>query len=92
MKTDNELAVIEDRNFTGKFRKEFKRTFCWSGNGASNRRGGYEFAGVSNLPGRRSQMLTRSIHTTTNNNNVQQSIEVIPLSAISNVQQVNKRD
>ncbi|OXU28377.1 hypothetical protein TSAR_002231 [Trichomalopsis sarcophagae] len=81
---------------SGKFRREFKRTFCCPRGGGSHNRAVYRMAGMSKNPlsgGCRSLMLatttcanyhTRSIHTTFNNNNNLQhcSTEIVPLSAV----------
>lgn len=77
-------------NVTGKFRKEFRRTFCCPG-GISGGRGAYKMARGGSNPGARSNTTTRS-QPTNNNNNVQQSTEVIPLSGISIPQQTEKRN
>ncbi|XP_011162112.1 orexin receptor type 1 [Solenopsis invicta] len=70
---------------SGKFRKEFKRTFrCSHKSGACAQKRGY-VPGITDPLKQRSQNYKRSIHTTSNNNNVPQSTEVIPLSAIINV-------
>ncbi|XP_036147763.1 orexin receptor type 2 isoform X3 [Monomorium pharaonis] len=68
---------------SGKFRKEFRRTFRCSHKGrtCAHKRG--YVAGISDPLKQRSRNYTRSIHTMSNNNNVQQSTEVIPLSAIN---------
>jgi len=74
----------------GKFRKEFKRTFpCSHNDETCIHKRGY-VAGVSDPLKQRSQNYTRSIHI--NNNNVQQSTEVIPLSAIINIPQNEKQE
>ncbi|KZC09016.1 PREDICTED: orexin receptor type 1-like [Dufourea novaeangliae] len=76
---------------SGKFRKEFKRTFrCTRGNGSRVQRGGY-LASSSNLP--RIKTRTTTIRTTLkNNNNVQRNTEIIPLSAVTSVQPNEKHD
>ncbi|XP_043267126.1 orexin receptor type 2-like [Venturia canescens] len=76
---------------SGKFRKEFKRAFCCASSRRNDHRGVYKFTGTSDLASRRSQMLTRSINTTTNKN-LRQSVELIPLGSIMNVEQIDKRD
>ncbi|RLU20260.1 hypothetical protein DMN91_006867 [Ooceraea biroi] len=75
-----------------KFRKEFKHTFRCSHSGGNyvHRRG--HVMGISDPLKQRSQTCTRSMHTLSNNNNVQQSTEVIPLSAIINVPQNEKQE
>ncbi|XP_011343395.1 orexin receptor type 2 isoform X1 [Ooceraea biroi] len=77
---------------SGKFRKEFKHTFRCSHSGGNyvHRRG--HVMGISDPLKQRSQTCTRSMHTLSNNNNVQQSTEVIPLSAIINVPQNEKQE
>ncbi|KYQ55426.1 Orexin receptor type 2 [Trachymyrmex zeteki] len=76
---------------SGKFRKEFMRTFQCSHNGRTcAHKSGY-VTGISNSLKQRSRNYTRSIHTMSNNNNVQQSTEVIPLSAIINIAQNNEK-
>ncbi|XP_012253675.2 orexin receptor type 2-like isoform X2 [Athalia rosae] len=75
---------------SGKFRKEFRRTFCCpTRGGGSNGRGAYKLARGGSTPGFRSNTNTRSQQT--NNNNVQQSTEVIPLSAVSSHLHTEKR-
>ncbi|XP_012283807.1 orexin receptor type 2-like, partial [Orussus abietinus] len=70
---------------SGKFRKEFKRTFCCTRDGSPHRRRPYTFTDVSNAHGPRGNLLTRSLHMVTiNNNNIRQTTEVIPLSAVTN--------
>ncbi|KAL0103113.1 hypothetical protein PUN28_017445 [Cardiocondyla obscurior] len=79
---------------SGKFRKEFRRTFRCSHNSRTcSHKRGYVTSAVGPLK-YRSQNHTRSIQTTilSNNNNVQQSTEVIPLSAIINVSQNEKQE
>ncbi|XP_033336951.1 orexin/Hypocretin receptor type 1 isoform X1 [Megalopta genalis] len=75
---------------SGKFRKEFKRTFrCTRGNGSRAQRG--YLASSSNLA--RIKTRTTTIRTTfKNNNNVQRNSEIIPLSAITSIQQNEKHD
>ncbi|XP_032665474.1 orexin receptor type 2-like isoform X1 [Odontomachus brunneus] len=75
---------------SGKFRKEFKRTFrCFPNSRTCAYKHGY-VTGVLDPLKQRSRTNTRSIHTMSNNNNVQQSTEVIPLSAIINMPQNEK--
>ncbi|XP_014485900.1 PREDICTED: orexin receptor type 2-like [Dinoponera quadriceps] len=75
---------------SGKFRKEFKRTFRCSRNGkACAHKRGYVTSVLDPLK-QRSRTNTRSINTLSNNNNVQQSTEVIPLSAIISMPQNEK--
>ncbi|KAG5325576.1 OX2R protein, partial [Pseudoatta argentina] len=76
---------------SGKFRKEFRRTFRCSHNGGTcAHKSGY-VTGISDPLKQRSRNYTRSIHTMSNNNNVRQSTEVIPLSAIINIAQNNEK-
>ncbi|KYM82895.1 Orexin receptor type 2 [Atta colombica] len=77
---------------SGKFRKEFKRTFRCSHNcgGTYVHKSGYVTV-ISDPLKQRSRNYTRSIHTMSNNNNVRQSTEVIPLSAIINIAQNNEK-
>ncbi|XP_012060050.1 PREDICTED: orexin receptor type 1-like [Atta cephalotes] len=76
---------------SGKFRKEFKRTFRCSHNGGTcAHKSGYVTV-ISDPLKQRSRNYTRSIHTMSNNNNVRQSTEVIPLSAIINIAQNNEK-
>ncbi|XP_018374604.1 PREDICTED: orexin receptor type 1-like [Trachymyrmex cornetzi] len=76
---------------SGKFRKEFRRTFRCSHNGGTCvHKSGY-VTGISDPLKQRSRNYTRSIHTMSNNNNVRQSTEVIPLSAIINIAQNNEK-
>ncbi|EFN76143.1 orexin receptor type 2 [Harpegnathos saltator] len=74
---------------SGKFRKEFKRTFWCSRNSriGAHKRG---YASVLDPLKQRSRINTRSTHTVSNNNNVQQSTEVIPLSAVINMSHSEK--
>ncbi|KAL6259922.1 hypothetical protein P5V15_009832 [Pogonomyrmex californicus] len=77
---------------SGKFRKEFKRTFRCSHNGGTDVQKRRYVAGISDPFKQRSRNYTRSIHTMSNNNNVQQSTEIIPLSAIINAPQNVKQE
>ncbi|KAH0945928.1 hypothetical protein HN011_007565 [Eciton burchellii] len=76
---------------SGKFRKEFKRTFRCSHNGGNcvHKRG---HVGITDPVKQQSRTYTRSIHTLSNNNNVQQSTEVVPLSAVIHVPQNEKQE
>ncbi|KAM0732305.1 hypothetical protein ACS0PU_001847 [Formica fusca] len=75
----------------GKFRKEFKRNFRRFHNKTCIHKREYN-TDISNPLKQRSRTYTRSVHTLSNNNNVQQSTEVIPLSAIINIPQSNKQE
>ncbi|XP_011049457.1 PREDICTED: orexin receptor type 1-like [Acromyrmex echinatior] len=76
---------------SGKFRKEFRRTFRCSHNGGTCvHKSGY-VTGISDPLKQRFRNYTRSNHTMSNNNNVRQSTEVIPLSAIINIAQNNEK-
>ncbi|CAD1476997.1 unnamed protein product [Heterotrigona itama] len=73
-----------------KFRKEFRRTFRCSRESNTRIQRGY-LASTSNLPRIKSRTMT--IRTTfKNNNNLQRNTEIIPLSAITSVQQNEKHD
>ncbi|CAK9821037.1 Orexin receptor type 2 [Anthophora plagiata] len=75
---------------SGKFRKEFRRTFrCVQGSSSRMQRG--YLASTSNLP--RIKARSTTIRTTfKNNNNVQRNTEIIPLSAVTSAQQNEKHD
>ncbi|XP_043581175.1 orexin receptor type 2-like isoform X1 [Bombus pyrosoma] len=75
---------------SGKFRKAFRRTFrCARENGSRIQRG--YLASTSNFP--RIKSRTTTIRTTfKNNNNLQRNTEIIPLSAITTIQQNEKHD
>ncbi|XP_046739134.1 orexin receptor type 2-like isoform X1 [Diprion similis] len=77
---------------SGKFRKEFRRTFCCPGGGGSSGRGAYKMARGGSTPCHRSNTNNTRSQPTNNNNNVQQSTELIPLSAVTNPQKNDKRD
>ncbi|XP_012152840.1 orexin receptor type 2 isoform X3 [Megachile rotundata] len=75
---------------SGKFRKEFRRTFRCAQESSSRIQRGY-LASTSNLA--RIKSRTTTIRTTfKNNNNVQRTTEIVPLSAITSVQQNEKHD
>ncbi|OAD62416.1 Orexin receptor type 2 [Eufriesea mexicana] len=75
---------------SGKFRKEFRRTFRCTQEDNSRIQRGY-LASTSNLP--RVKSRTTTIRTTVkNNNNPQRNTEIIPLSAITSIQQNEKHD
>ncbi|XP_029673370.1 orexin receptor type 2-like [Formica exsecta] len=76
---------------SGKFRKEFKRNFRRFHNKTCIHKREYN-TDISNPLKQRSRTYTRSVHTLSNNNNVQQSTEVIPLSAIINIPQSEKQE
>ncbi|XP_070165519.1 orexin receptor type 2 isoform X2 [Polyergus mexicanus] len=78
---------------SGKFRKEFKRNFrCFHNNKTTCIHKREYVTGISDPLKQRSRTYTRSVHTLSNNNNVQQSTEVIPLSAIINIPQSEKQE
>ncbi|XP_076629808.1 orexin receptor type 2 isoform X1 [Colletes latitarsis] len=73
---------------SGKFRKEFRRAFrCFQENGSRIQRG---YLASSSNPKMKSRTTIRT--TLKNNNNVQRNTEIIPLSAITSVQQNEKHD
>lgn len=75
---------------SGKFRKEFKRSFRCAGRSGSHIHRGY-LASSSNQP--RTKSRTTIIRTTfKHNNNVQRNTESIPLSAVTSVQQNEKHE
>ncbi|XP_003690070.1 orexin receptor type 2-like isoform X2 [Apis florea] len=75
---------------SGKFRKEFRRTFrCIQESNSRIQRG--HLASTSNFP--RIKTRTMMIRKTfKNNNNFQRNTEIIPLSAITSIQQNEKHD
>ncbi|XP_077259853.1 orexin receptor type 2 [Temnothorax americanus] len=77
---------------SGKFRKEFRRTFrCSHSDGTCARKRGY-VAGIADPFKHKSRNYTRSVRATSNSNNVQRSTEIIPLSAIIGVPQNVKQE
>ncbi|XP_034173685.1 orexin receptor type 2 isoform X1 [Osmia lignaria lignaria] len=76
---------------SGKFRKEFRRTFRCAQDSSRIQRG--YLASTSNLARIKSRTTT-TIRTTTfkNNNNIQRTTEIIPLSGVTSVQQNEKHD
>ncbi|XP_054003912.1 orexin receptor type 2-like [Hylaeus anthracinus] len=76
---------------SGKFRKEFRRSFrCTRGNDSRFQRG--YLASSSNLPRINKSRTTTTRITSKNNNNVQRNTEIIPLSAITTDQQNEKHE